>query len=174
MILKNRIVALICIALTLASCNGNSNTPDVKENDTVETATRPVGELLFDNLVGTWRRDDGKSFERWTKIAMGHYRSEVYKLQKTDTAWEEQADVFRMPDRWFFQNKVAGQNEGKAVRFTSTSITENSVHFSNPAHDFPTDIHYSMPDSNMVHAYIVGPNSNGGKDTIPFNYTRYK
>jgi hypothetical protein len=69
---------------------------------------------------------------------------------------------------------VKSQNEGKAVKFTSTFLNETSVQFSNPVHDFPTDINYTVTDDNTLRAFIVGLNNKGGKDTIPFNYIRVK
>ena len=69
---------------------------------------------------------------------------------------------------------MKGQNEGKAVKFTSTFLNETSVQFSNPAYDFPTDINDTVTDANTIRAFIVGPNNKGGKDTIPFNYIRVK
>jgi len=53
-------------------------------------------------------------------------------------------------------------------------LNETIVQFSNPAHDFPTDINYTVADANTLRAFIVGPNNKGGKDTIPFNYIRVK
>ena len=69
---------------------------------------------------------------------------------------------------------MKGQNDGKAIKFTSIILNEKTVQFSNPQHDFPTDINYTVADANTVNAFIIGPNNKGGKDTIPFNYTRLK
>ncbi|HEX7846271.1 MAG TPA: hypothetical protein VF476_10770, partial [Chitinophagaceae bacterium] len=82
--------------------------------------------------------------------------------------------VYPENSNWVYENKVTNQNDGKAIKFTSTKMSDNSVQFSNPAHDFPTDINYTVADANTVNAFIIGPNSKGGKDTIPFNYTRHK
>ena len=86
--------------------------------------------------------------------------------------WKESARIFPENNNWVFENKVQGQNDGKTTRFTSTLLNETSVQFSNPAHDFPTDINYTVADPNTINAFIIGPNNKGGKDTIPFNYTR--
>jgi hypothetical protein len=77
-------------------------------------------------------------------------------------------------DKWVFENTVKGENDGKSVKFVSTKLTENSIQFSNPEHDFPNDVNYTVADENTVRAFIVGKNNKGGLDTIPFNYTRVK
>jgi len=67
---------------------------------------------------------------------------------------------------------VTGQNEGKSVKFTATQLSAAAIQFSNPAHDFPTDINYTITSDTTLHAFIIGPNQKGGKDTIPFNFRR--
>jgi len=128
--------------------------------------------LVFDKLLGTWKAVDGKSFERWSKNPDGSYASASYSLSGADTSWNEMAKIFSENGNWIFENNVKGQNNGQSVRFTSTFLTDSIVQFSNPAHDFPTDVNYTVIDSNNLHAFIIGPNKNGGRDTIPFNYSR--
>lgn len=128
---------------------------------------------IFDRLIGTWQSKNGKNFERWTKNTDGTYRSDVYSLRNGDTLWKEQAQIYLSNKSWVFENQVKGQNEGKSVKFSSTMLTDDQVIFSNPAHDFPTDISYSVKDINTLNAYIAGPNTKGGRDTIPFYYKRF-
>jgi hypothetical protein len=163
---------LICVIAFLYACkNKNNKTNEIKE--IVADPRLSVKHNIFDKLVGTWKKEDGNSFERWKKNDDGTYHVVAFSVKGTDTSWDENARVFPENNNWVFENTVRGQNDGKAVRFTSTQLDENSVQFSNPAHDFPTDINYTLPDANTVNAFIVGPNSKGGKDTIPFNYTRH-
>jgi hypothetical protein len=165
-------VLLIIVTLLFAfSCN-NENSNNTSE--TIAETGPSVKPLVFDKLIGTWQSENYRSFERWTKNNDGTYRSVAFSVKGTDTSWNEQASIYPENDKWVFENTVKGQNNGKAVRFISSAISENSVQFSNPAHDFPTDINYTLPDDNTVHAFIAGPDSKGGKDSIPFNYTRLK
>ena len=171
---KNYLPVFTFIAITsmlhIAACNENK---DSAEHAAETTAASPeTKELVFDKLVGTWKSEDGKSFEQWTKNANGTYRSRAYSVKGTDTSWNEQANIYRENDNWIFENTVKGQNDGNAVKFTSTILNDKTVQFSNPQHDFPTDVNYTLPDANTVNAFIIGPNNKGGKDTIPFNYTR--
>jgi hypothetical protein len=161
------IIATTCIL----SCNNSSESTDTatKEEKTVPPST----ELVFDKLLGTWQSEDGKSFERWSKNN-DMYQTAGFSVKGSDTSWNEQGKVYPENGNWVFENTVNGQNQGKAVKFTSTILQANTVQFSNPAHDFPTDINYTIADPQTLNAFIIGPNNKGGKDTIPFNFTRLK
>ena len=158
---------LIIIAGAIA-CNSSGSSTNTESNTTIQ----PLQQIVFDKLAGTWQSEDAKSFERWTKNDNGTYRSFGFSIKGSDTSWNEQANIYRENDNWVFENTVNGQNEGKAVKFTSTILNESSVQFSNPVHDFPTDINYTVADVNTVKAFITGPNNKGGRDTIQFNFTR--
>lgn len=172
------ISASIILALSafIASCNNKnaSTSSEMKSTTSKDSASASAAPSVFDLLIGTWKHSNGRLFERWTRNDNGTYNSVVYTLKGSDTSWRERASIYPERDKWIYENLVAGQNAGKPVKFTSIFITANSVQFSNPAHDFPTDINYTLPDANRVNAFIVGPNNKGGKDTILFNYTREK
>lgn len=157
------------VVAILIACNNPDNTV---ANTTTKNSSVPARQLVFDRLVGVWQSDDAKTFERWSKNENGTYLSVVFSVTENDTSWKEQASIYPENDQWIFENKVSGQNDGQAVRFSAAVVGETAVQFSNPAHDFPTDIHYTVPDANTVNAFIAGPNKKGGRDTIPFNYKR--
>ena len=158
--------------ISISSCNDKK---DSTEKTTETTAPVPeTKELVFDKLVGTWKSEDGKSFEQWTKNDNGTYQSRAYSVKGADTSWNEQATIYPENDNWIFENTVKGQNDGRAVKFTSTIFNDKTVQFSNLQHDFPTDINYTVADAKTVNAFIIGPNKNGGKDTIPYNFIRIK
>ena len=158
-------IAFVILSLSIIGCNNESS-----GTESTNAPTSSPG-LVFDKLIGTWT-GDGKSYERWTKNADGTFRSVVFSVKGSDTSWNEEANIYPENNQWIFENLVKGQNEGKSIKFTSIFVEENSVQFSNPAHDFPTDVNYTVADNNTVHAFIVGPNNKGGKDTIPINYKR--
>jgi hypothetical protein len=171
-----RLVLLLSISATFIACNNKnvSNAADTKSTSEKESPKASAAPAVFDLLIGTWKTSDGKLFERWTKNDNGTYTSVVFSLKGSDTSWKERVNIYPENDKWVYENIVADQNAGQSVKFTSIFLTSNSVQFSNPAHDFPTDINYTLPDVNTVNAFIVGPDNKGGKDTIPFNYTREK
>lgn len=152
----------------LMACSSN----EAKTESQAERIPDNSHSFVLDKLLGTWQGEDGKSFERWTKETNERYHSFVYSLNGKDTIVNERAVVYREGAQWVFENQVSGQNDGKTVKFVSAFVKEDAIQFSNPAHDFPNEIHYSLPDHDHVHAFIVGNNEKGGKDTIPFNYKR--
>ena len=128
--------------------------------------------LVFEKIAGTWLNEDAKTFERWSNQGKGVYHADVYKLNGADTIWTENARIFQENGYWIFENKVAGQNAGKAVSFRSTLLNDSSVTFSNPEHDFPTDINYTVINLIRLSAYIKGPGDSGQIVTIPYQYSR--
>lgn len=165
------------VALTVTIPCGCSNEPPAEPpiNSGHSDSTKAYSQgLVFDMLAGTWKSEDGKTYELWIKKPDGTFQSRVYRLNKFDTIVSEEAIIYQEKSRWVFENKVKGQNEGQSIKFYSTQLTNHSVQFSNPAHDFPTDVNYTLPDSNTIRAFIIGPNKKGNLDTIPFNYNRIK
>ena len=168
----NGFIALLMLYTFFTACNSQSSEkPDTNAPKTEFTAPTP---LVFDKLLGTWLLEDGKTFEQWNKNDDGTYQSIVFSVKGKDTSYNERAKTYKENDTWIFENTVSGQNDGKAIKFTSSKLTDITVQFSNPAHDFPTDINYTLSDANTISAFIIGPNKNGGKDTIPYNYKRIK
>ncbi|HET6768679.1 MAG TPA: hypothetical protein VFH08_14805 [Chitinophagaceae bacterium] len=160
------------LMMNIAACNDTTGGAE-KTTEAVAAPTE-TKELVLDKLVGLWKSEDGMSFEQWDKNADSTYQTRAYSIKGLDTSWNEQASIYPKNDSWIFENTVKGQNDGKAVKFTSTILNERTVQFSNPQHDFPTDVNYTVSDANTLNAFIIGPNKRGGKDTIPFNYTRIK
>lgn len=163
-------IIIFLFSAGLIACKESKN----KDGETETTIVPPIKHTVFDRMPGTWQNEDGKNFERWSVNNDGSYRSVAYSIKGSDTSWNEEAHIYRENDQWIFENIVKGQNEGKAVKFTSTILNENTVQFSNPAHDFPTDVNYTLVNNDTLRAFIVGPAEKGGKDTIPFAYTRVK
>ena len=162
----------LLLIINVVACNDTGSGAE-KTTEPI-TAGNETKELVFDKLVGLWKSEDGGSFEQWNKNPDGTYQSRAYSVKGADTSWNEQANIYPENNNWIFENTVKGQNDGKAVKFTSTLLNEKIVQFSNPQHDFPTDINYTVQDGSTLNAFISGPNNKGGKDTIPFTYTRIK
>jgi hypothetical protein len=155
----------------LVACNSEGDKTET-DPSSKNITPEPVTPAIFEQMVGTWQNDETRSIERWSKMDNGSYKTESFKVIGSDTTWIETGTVYPESTNWVFENTVVGQNDGKAVKFTTSSISGTSVQFSNPAHDFPTDVNYTMTDPKKVHAFIVGPNEKGGKDTIHFNFTK--
>ncbi len=160
------------LLIIITSCNDEKN--EQENSAELTPSNNESKQLVFDKLVGLWKNTEADNFEQWIKNSDGSYQSKGFSVKGTDTSWNEQAKIYAENNNWVFENTVKGQNDGKAVKFTSTIFNDKTVQFSNPEHDFPTDINYSVADANTVNAFIIGPNKNGGKDTIPFNFIRIK
>ncbi|HSU29257.1 MAG TPA: hypothetical protein VLJ68_12810 [Chitinophagaceae bacterium] len=165
-------ITVVIMVITMVACKDQKDKGNLK-GDGIAPASAATP-TVFDKLLGTWASEDGKNFERWIKNEDGTFTSVVFHIKEKDTIYTDQTIVYREKGKWVSENTIAGQNEGQAVKFTEAILTENSIQFSNPAHDFPTDVNYKVRDANTVNAFIAGPNNKGGKDTIPFNYTRVK
>ncbi len=169
-----RVTSLIgfLLIINVVACNDTGG--GAEETTEANKADNETKELVFDKLVGLWKSEDSGSFEQWDKNTDGSYQCRAYSIKGVDTSWNEKADIYPENDNWIFESTIKGQNDGKAVKFTSTILNEKTVQFSNPQHDFPTDVNYTVPDATTLNAFIIGPNKKGGKDTISFNYTRIK
>jgi len=172
--MKSLSVSICLLIISVIACNNESSMNDSVEKDSTVTEPKGPPPLLFDRFLGTWKSFNGRSYERWVKNANGNYHSVGFRVKDNDTTWEEDINIYPQGNAWISENKVNGQNEGRSVKFTSTIFTENMVQFSNPAHDFPTDINYSIHHPDTLNAFIIGPNSKGGRDTIHFNFRRLK
>lgn len=171
--MNNKGILLLSALGLLSACGNNAaNTTSGNPPQEVDTRLDTEQAMVFDRLVGLWKSEDGTSYERWRKNADGSYLAVGFQVNNADTVYSERVYIHRENGQWVSENTVPGQNEGKAIPFAVTKLTSDEVHFSNPAHDFPTDIHYHLSGDNAISAYITGPNQSGGFDTIPFDFVR--
>ncbi|HTD93875.1 MAG TPA: hypothetical protein VK644_08695 [Chitinophagaceae bacterium] len=173
--LLSRVTLSVTIAIfsgTISGCNETSQPGEA--NDPAPAVSSSPTPNVFEKLLGTWKNKDNGNFEHWVKKPDGSFHSAVFHIRNNDTVFTERANIYQEDSIWVFENVVKDQNAGKAVRFLATVLSGTNVQFSNPAHDFPTDVNYSVPDDSTVNAFIVGPNEKGTKDTVHFNYKRVK
>lgn len=169
----NTVIAWCRFTIVVVLATSLTGSCDTEKNTTSENASTGAAEqTLFEGLTGTWQHSNGKSFERWTHESVGRYRAVVFSVNGSDTSWNEQADIYNEQGRWVFENTVQGQNDGRSIKFIESAISDTHVRFSNPAHDFPTDVNYRLVDANTLEAFIIGPGNDGKKDTIRFHYKR--
>lgn len=67
-----------------------------------------------------------------------------------------------------YQARPSGQ---PAAEFRSTQVTDSSVVFENPRHDFPRLIGYRLGPADSLHAWIEGP-GRSGPHRVNFSYRR--
>jgi hypothetical protein len=165
-------ILTLSLLLIITSCNDEKS--EQEKTSEVTPSNSESKQPVFDKLLGLWKNKESDNFEQWSKNSESTYQYKAFSVKGRDTSWNELANVYTENNNWVFENTVKNQNNGKAIKFTSTILNDKTVQFSNPQHDFPTDINYTVADANNVNAFIIGPNKNGGKDTIPYNFIRIK
>lgn len=129
-------------------------------------------DVIFSKLTGTWQRSNGRTHEKWEQKPDGSFFSVMYSVRGADTTIQEEVTTTLEGNRWVYAVKGAGNAE--IVRFPSVEVTPTRAHFSNPAHDFPTDIVYELVSPTELRAYIVGPGQQGKTDTVRFNFKKMR
>ncbi len=153
------------LVLLLFACK-----PAQDENYEDEFMAKP--QIVLDEMVGTWKNQDGIHFERWRKVDSTHYLSDVYIVESKDTILQEVAKVYFSDKKWNFENWVKDQNNNQNVIFSAATWDDRNIAFKNPSHDFPTEIHYEVISDSIMTALILGKNDLGKSDTIHFKYRR--
>jgi len=168
MLIVIRLIIVIAASLFFLSCSDNTKTivPEEKQKQSIPD--------VFSKLLGTWKNTNTNQFEHWSQISDTTFTSVVFSINVMDTVRTEEAIIYPQHGKWIFENKVSNQNDGKSVQFISSMLTDTAIQFTNPAHDFPTDVHYTITGPASMRAFIIGPGKTGKKDTIYFNYRRVK
>ena len=102
-------------------------------------------------LLGTWQNQSAKGIltESWQQLNDSTFVGQSNFVSGGDTISSESIRLEQRKDTLYYIPTVADQNEGKAVVFTLTGLTDSTVTFENPGHDFPQKIAYRFqrPDS---------------------------
>lgn len=124
-------------------------------------------------LLGTWenKTDRGSVFEAWTKMNEKEFFGQSYILQEKDTVLLEEVQLIEDQENLFYIPTVKNQNDGMPIQFGLTSMTDTSMVFEHPSHDFPQMISYVRINRDSLVASISGIN-NGQELRIVFPMTR--
>lgn len=153
-----------------ASCGNSSEQTEAKEE-------KPAYEHLakVEWLLGRWQNtsEEGTVSESWSKADDSTFRGSGLFMMGTDTLSKEELRLEQRGEELFYVPTVKNQNEGKAVRFKMTSLTEKTVVFENPEHDFPQKITYARVTNDSLQAEISGK-LNGKPNSQSFSMSRAK
>ncbi|NQY96456.1 MAG: hypothetical protein HRT82_04785 [Henriciella sp.] len=105
---------------------------------TLTTASEEADPNRLDWLTGCWQGDDGMTREVWSGSEDGYYFGYSIVLKDGHAVFFEQMRVDPAPLP-VFNAYPAG--DGPSA-FPATEISDTSVTFANPAHDFPQKIKY--------------------------------
>ncbi len=119
-------------------------------------------------LLGCWRGGTGSRVitEQWSVRPDGALAGIGRIVRDGVLVNEEQVTLAAEGDRLTYTVRADG---APPVTFTSTGLTDSSVTFANPAHDFPTRVAYRRGAPSRLLAEIAGPGDNG-EVVIPFRY----
>lgn len=128
------------------------------------------GKLAFPgSLTGTWRTvsPDSSRFETWKPESETSYSGTGGLLAGNDSLVTEALMLEKISDKWIYFATVSGQNNGKTVSFSQTQQTETSVEFSNPDHDFPKKLIYTLLSGDTLQVTV-----SGGTDSFTLRFVR--
>lgn len=119
-------------------------------------------------LIGCWQgaTDRSSITERWVPQPDGSLQGVGRILRGGTAVNEERVALEAAGDRLTYTVRA---DNAPPVTFSSTTVTDSSVTFENPAHDFPTRITYRRGAGARLFAEIAGPGSQG-EQVIPFPY----
>lgn len=124
-------------------------------------------------LLGTWENKTtrGSVYETWKKISDTEFFGHSYMLQGKDTLFFENIELIQDMDSLFFIPTVNNQNQGMPVQFALIAMTDTSMLFRQPYHDFPQMIRYVRITKDSLEAFISGI-QNGEERSIVFPMKR--
>jgi Domain of unknown function (DUF6265) len=96
-------------------------------------------------LEGTWVMNTKRGVigEHWKAHATG-LKGRGFMVHANDTTILEEVTIVSRNSDIFYESRVEGQNNGRAVPFKLTSSVKDKFVFENKAHDYPTTIIYSF------------------------------
>lgn len=149
---------LLLAAFAVVSCHErNESSAQYGEPQEIETKTYEQLEKV-NWLVGEWGNTtpEGNLTETWSQLNDSTLTGKTVFMSGTDTLFTENIEIMQVNDSLLYNTKVSNQNQGKAVSFKASNITDNQIVFENPKHDFPQKISYNRISSDSLVAEISG------------------
>lgn len=126
-------------------------------------------------LIGNWQRisEKGVLTENWQQTDDSTYIGQSFFVSNGDTVSSESIRMELRNGKWYYIPTVSEQNEGKAIVFTQTDLTDSTFIFENPQHDFPQVISYRFqkPDSLIAE---ISATVNGERKSMAFRMVKVK
>lgn len=147
-------LSIATVVATFSSCK------DEKETGTSTKAETHGLSLLKDAswLLGSWGHTspEGTLAENWVRANDSVFKGESFFIVGKDTVFAEYIDLGESNGKLTYTVSVKGQNNEQPVPFGMTSISDKTIVFENPAHDFPSKITYNKINNDSLVAVITG------------------
>jgi Domain of unknown function (DUF6265) len=149
-------ITLLALVLAFVSCQKKESV----EKDKIKIA---------DWLIGNWENTstEGVLSENWKKLNDSTFNATSYFIKGKDTLHFESIVLAQKGETLTYFATVKGQNEDKAVAFSSTAASDKQLVFENAKHDYPQKIIYTKGANNTLTAEISG-NLNGKPSSEKF------
>lgn len=170
--MKSFFLIFLCIII------GCKNTPTETFETSANTSetTQQFDQLeKLEWLLGNWSHvtSESASFETWKQENDSTWVAHSYTLVEKDTVFAEKIRLKQRQDMVYFTAHAYLEEEDVPVTFTLIDTTAGNFVFENKAHDFPTQIIYSHPAQDSIHAWITGT-VEGEPKKVDFYFTRDK
>lgn len=150
--MKNIGIFLVILAFAFISCYfAGKQKNAISGNENVQ----PIGQVIW--LVGNWQKQSEKGIltEAWRKLDDSTFVGRSYLISEADTLLLESIRLEQRTGKLYYIPTVSDQNEGQPVVFAQTSLTDSTIVFENPKHDFPQKITYSLLVNDSLSAEIA-------------------
>ncbi len=111
-------------------------------------------------LAGEWKLDGKEVYESW-RTDGGSFVGKGFRIRDNVESVTETLEVKVIDGAVYYLATVPNQNNGAAVRFKLSSVTDDSVVFENPDHDFPKKIVYRRSGADALVAEVTGAGGKG-------------
>ncbi len=148
--MKN-LVLLFVLAVSISACKNDTNKLEVAPAPTQVT----MQDLSW--VLGDWMNinTETESYEHWEKAEDGSFVGESMTLRQTDTVFAERMKMYVENDKIQLYIETIG-NAPNPVVFTLKQEAEHPFTFENPRNEFPSQIVYTNPEPNTIHAWVAG------------------
>lgn len=119
-------------------------------------------------LIGTWENHTAKGniYETWEKKNANEFSGKSYMIKENDTVVFENIRLMQRSGQLLYIPAVKDQNNGLPVYFTAKKISDNTLVFENPEHDFPQVISYTRITPDSLVAEVSGTKNGRNRSQI--------
>ena len=147
--------------------------------DSKSQATAPLEKMAsFEKLnnlewvLGNWSNinENTQSFEVWERESDSVFIAMSVTLQEGDTIFAESMRLYQIDNRLHLYIETVGA-DANPVTFTQIENAQYPFTFENQANEFPSQITYSQPSKDKIHAWVSGT-IDGAPQTSDFYFNK--